>query len=75
MRPTFGEGQRTVEAFLLDFDGNLYGDEVGLELVERLRGEERFEQVSDLVAQMERDVTRTAELLSQGAPAERTGTL
>ena len=48
-----------VEAFLLGFEGDLYGRELRLAFLERLRGEERFESVDDLVAQMARDVEDT----------------
>jgi riboflavin kinase/FMN adenylyltransferase len=55
--------QRRVEAYLLDFSGDLYGDALGIEFVERLRGMERFDSVEALVEQMHRDVDRTRELV------------
>jgi riboflavin kinase/FMN adenylyltransferase len=61
--PTFDVRQRRVEAYLLDFDGDLYGASLGIEFVERLREQERFDSVEALVAQMRRDVDRTRELL------------
>ncbi|MCC7355270.1 MAG: bifunctional riboflavin kinase/FAD synthetase [Anaerolineae bacterium] len=65
VRPTFGEdNRRTVEAYLLDFQGDLYGQEVALEFVARLRDELRFDTVADLISQMERDVAQTRHLLS-----------
>ncbi|PZS18136.1 MAG: bifunctional riboflavin kinase/FAD synthetase, partial [Pseudonocardiales bacterium] len=57
--PTFEVRQRRVEAFILDFDGDLYGDALGVEFVERLRGMEKFDSVDALVAQMRRDVDQT----------------
>ena len=67
VRPTFGRDLHPlVEAFLLDFDGDLYGQRLTVEFVERLRGEQRFESVDELVAQMHRDVERTRELLASG---------
>ncbi len=54
--PTFGSQQRTVEVHLLDFDGDLYGKTVRLELLRRLRSEKRFSTVDELVAQIQRDV-------------------
>ncbi len=67
MRPTFGAGLNPlVEAFLLDYDGDLYGQRLTVEFVARLRGEERFESAQELVAQMHRDVQRTRELLASG---------
>jgi riboflavin kinase/FMN adenylyltransferase len=60
--PTFEVRQRRVEAYVLDFEGDLYGDALGIEFVTRLRGMERFETVEALVAQMHKDVEATAEL-------------
>ena len=57
VRPTFVTGRGVlVEAFLLDFDGDLYGRELRVEFLKRLRGEKRFESVDALVEQMGRDV-------------------
>jgi riboflavin kinase/FMN adenylyltransferase len=61
--PTFDVRQRRVEAYVLDFEGDLYGDAIGIEFVTRLRGMEKFESVEDLVAQMNQDVARTRELM------------
>jgi riboflavin kinase/FMN adenylyltransferase len=64
VRPTFVTGRGLlVEAFLLDFDGDLYGRELRLEFRERTRGERRFESVDALVAQMHDDVREIAKLL------------
>ena len=62
--PTFEVRQRRVEAYVLDFDGDLYGQALGVEFVERLRGMERFDGVDALVEQMHRDVARTRELIA-----------
>jgi riboflavin kinase/FMN adenylyltransferase len=63
---TFGEAERTVEAYALDRDDlDLYGAHVAIDFVARLRGTERFGSVDDLVAQMHRDVDRARELLAQ----------
>jgi riboflavin kinase/FMN adenylyltransferase len=45
-----------LEAYLLDFDGDLYGERARVQFVSRLRGEERFESADELVAQMNKDV-------------------
>ena len=64
VRPTFGDGQALlVEAFVLDFKGDLYGQTLTIEFVARLRGEERFTGADTLITQMARDVERTRELL------------
>jgi riboflavin kinase/FMN adenylyltransferase len=64
-RPTFYEHQEhsLLEAYLLDFDGDLYGQDASVRFVAHLRGEQRFDSVDDLVAQMDRDVARARELL------------
>jgi len=60
VRPTFVTGRGLlVEAFLLGFDGDLYGRELRLVFLERLRGELRFDSVEELIEQMERDVADT----------------
>jgi riboflavin kinase/FMN adenylyltransferase len=61
--PTFEMRQRRVEAFVLDFDGDLYGEALGVEFVERLRGMEKFDDVDALVAQMTEDVVRTRSVI------------
>ncbi|MEP6654589.1 MAG: bifunctional riboflavin kinase/FAD synthetase [Myxococcales bacterium] len=62
--PTFvTDGGITVEAHLLDFDGDLYGRRLRVELVQRLRDEHRFDSVEALVAQIRADVARTRELV------------
>ena len=60
VRPTFVTGRGLlVEAFLLDFDSDIYGHELRLDFIQRLRGEKRFESVEALVEQMHRDVAET----------------
>jgi riboflavin kinase/FMN adenylyltransferase len=55
-RPTFHDGKEVLaEVHLLDFDGDLYGERLGVELLARLRDERRFEDGETLVAQMQRD--------------------
>ena len=53
------EPRPTVETFVLDFDEDIYGQEMRIELLERLRGELKFESADDLVAQMHRDIEQT----------------
>ena len=57
-RPTFYEesGLLLLEAYVLDFEGDLYGQNATVRFLRRLRGQERFESVDDLIAQMARDV-------------------
>jgi riboflavin kinase/FMN adenylyltransferase len=58
-RPTFDGTDRRVETYVLDFDGNVYGEVVRIEFLERLRDELKFVSVEALVAQMDRDVAAT----------------
>ncbi|MGX7679950.1 bifunctional riboflavin kinase/FAD synthetase [Jatrophihabitans sp. DSM 45814] len=61
--PTFDGRHRSVEAYILDFDGDLYGQNLGVEFVSRLRGMVKFDSIADLVVQMADDVERTRSLL------------
>lgn len=62
--PTFDGQAHRVEAFVLDTDGlDLYGRQVAVSLVERLRGQQRFESVPELMQQMADDVARTRAVL------------
>lgn len=63
IRPTFGEPGLRIEAHLLDFDGDLYGSAMALDLVERIRDEQKFDGAGALVRQIEADVERGRELL------------
>ncbi len=66
VRPTFDDGEaRTVEAYLLDFDDDLYTRALSLEFVRRLRPEEKFSGVEALVEQMNQDVENTRTILEQ----------
>ncbi len=71
-QPTFHANGRSlvVEAFILDFEGDLYGQQVRLEFVRRLRSQERYPDAEVLVAQMRRDVEETRRVL-EAAPAAR----
>jgi riboflavin kinase / FMN adenylyltransferase len=57
--PHYGGGERRVEAYLLDFDGDLYGERLVVELWERLRDEASFGSEEELVAAIADDVRRT----------------
>jgi riboflavin kinase/FMN adenylyltransferase len=65
VRPTFDTGRGLlVEAYLIDFDGDLYGTTLRIAFAKRLRGERRFESPDALVAQMERDVEDARSILA-----------
>ncbi len=62
IRPTFNvEPRPVVETFLLDFDEGVYGREMQIDLLHRLRGEERFASAEELIAQMHKDIENTRE--------------
>jgi riboflavin kinase/FMN adenylyltransferase len=63
--PTFGEGSRTIEAFILDFAGDIYGEAVKLSFVQRIREERMFAQIEDLVSQMREDVQAARAIFDQ----------
>jgi len=68
VRPTFKTGRgELIEAYILDFAGDLYGSQLQLRFLQRLRGERRFEDPAALVEQMHRDVQRTRELVAGAA--------
>ena len=68
VRPTFDDGpERTIEAYLLNFSDDIYGQTVCLEFVQRLRGEEKFDTVEALLDQMNRDVVQTKDVLTRSA--------
>ncbi len=56
VRPSFDNGQPSVEAYVLDFKDDLYGETLGLSFIRRLRGEQRFADIQALIAQIGRDV-------------------
>ncbi len=60
--PTFGDGRRKFEVHALDFSGDLYGQTLAFEFVDRLRDTRPFASVDDLKAQLARDIARTREL-------------
>jgi riboflavin kinase/FMN adenylyltransferase len=69
VRPTFDTGRGLlVEAYLLDFDGDLYGQTLRIAFLERMRGEKRFDSADDLVAQMRVDVADARAIASATVP-------
>jgi riboflavin kinase / FMN adenylyltransferase len=71
VRPTFKTGRgELVEAYLLDFDGDLYGRLLRIDFLERLRGERRFDSPEVLIEQMRRDVQSTRELVASRLRSE-----
>jgi riboflavin kinase/FMN adenylyltransferase len=63
VRPSFDNGERTVETHIFDFDQDIYGCDLVVEFVARLRDERKFEDIGDLVAQIGRDSQAARQVL------------
>jgi riboflavin kinase/FMN adenylyltransferase len=72
IRPTFGLQQRTVEAFIFDFNGDLYGAELTVDFVAKVRDEQKFSSAAELVEQLRIDETTCRTII--GATAGKSGT-
>ena len=76
VRPTFESGRGVlIEAYLIDHEEDLYGQNLRIAFVERLRGEKRFPSVEDLIAQMHRDVEDARRACASFQPSEARGPL
>lgn len=62
--PTFGNTKKTIETFIFDFDESIYGKQFTLEWVARLRGEKKFDSVSALMAQIQKDIVAAKEIVN-----------
>jgi riboflavin kinase/FMN adenylyltransferase len=62
-RPTFGGGERLVEVYLLDYHGDLYGQELAIDIIERLRDEKKFDTPEQLKKQIAEDVKQGIAIL------------
>jgi riboflavin kinase / FMN adenylyltransferase len=62
-RPTFDDGPRSIEAYILDVSEDLYGQQMGLEIRQRIRGEKRFPGPAELVAQINDDIRQARNIL------------
>ena len=65
-RPALNTGRRLIETHLLDYDGDLYGQMLHVDVLKRLRADADFPSVDDLVAQLRRDEAETREVLAGG---------
>jgi riboflavin kinase/FMN adenylyltransferase len=64
-RPTFNGQKQTLEVNIFDFEGNLYGKQIIVAFIERLRDERRFDSPEALVAQLEKDKQQVEQILNQ----------
>lgn len=65
VRPTFGGSKRLVETYILDFEGELLGQKLAIDLLDKLRDEKRYDTVDELKAQMIRDVEKARQILTE----------
>lgn len=70
INPTFGGGAHTVEVFLFDFDGDLYGKELVIHFVDKLRDIALFPDAAALISRIAEDVAVARQILAAGLPAE-----
>ncbi len=64
-RPTFGENERIVEVYIIDFQDNLYRQQLKIDIIEKLRDEKKFATADELQGQIADDVKRAGTLLAQ----------
>jgi riboflavin kinase/FMN adenylyltransferase len=71
IRPTIGDGKKTAETHLFDFEGDLYGKEIRVEFLKKIRDEIKFDNVGQLAAQIAADIrtARGCHLARQRGPA------
>ncbi len=69
--PTFEGGRHTIEVFLFDFSSDLYGQDVVVHFVEKIRDIIRFPDVAALVGQISADVASARRILAAGLPTEK----
>ncbi|SKA17277.1 FMN adenylyltransferase /riboflavin kinase [Trichlorobacter thiogenes] len=70
VNPTFGGGQHTIEVFLFDFSADLYGHDVVIHFVDKLRDVTRFSDKTALMSQITTDVATARRILASGLPVE-----
>jgi riboflavin kinase/FMN adenylyltransferase len=68
--PTFGNNELTVEGHLFNFAGNIYGAEISIFFIERLRDEMKFGGPEELYAQIQKDIARGKEILANESCSE-----
>jgi riboflavin kinase/FMN adenylyltransferase len=66
-RPTIDDGPPLLETFLFDFDGDLYGRTIEVAFIRRIRGEQKFDSLDALVAEMNRDKEKARAILAERA--------
>ena len=72
VNPTFDDVKHAVEAHLLDFDSDIYGERITLEFVDKLRDEAQFDSLDALTAQIRQDVDRARAVLETSSAVVKT---
>jgi riboflavin kinase/FMN adenylyltransferase len=67
VKPTFGGSEVTIEAHLLDFTGDLYGKQLRVQFLERLRPEQRFGSAAELAGQIKRDIEAARTVIARAS--------
>ncbi|MGE0025415.1 MAG: riboflavin kinase, partial [Hyphomicrobium sp.] len=62
-RPTFDDGRPVLEVFLFDFDEDIYGREIEVAFIDKVRDDRKFDSAEQLVEQMQRDCAKALEIL------------
>jgi len=65
-RPTFGSNEWAVEVYIIDYHGELYGHKLRIDIIERLRREERFDTAEELKRQVAEDIKQGRDILNRG---------
>lgn len=68
VRPTFGINHPNLESYLFDFEGDIYGQDISVALVEYIRPEEKFDDLDALIGQMDADCAKARKILARVAP-------
>jgi riboflavin kinase/FMN adenylyltransferase len=65
VRPTFNEREKTIEAYIFDFNQTIYGQKITIKFIKKIRDEIKFETENELISQMKHDVIHAKTLLEQ----------
>ncbi len=68
-RPTFDDGMPVLEVFLFDFDEAIYGRDIEVSFIDKVRDDRKFSSADELVAQMEKDCAKARAILAAERPA------
>ena len=60
--PTFQRNCQTLEAHIIGFDGDIYGHQISVDFIQRLRGEKRFDSIDKLMLQLHKDLNATKDI-------------